>query len=47
MHVANWLKYYPQNFRGMGSFYQSMKAIFSWFNLKHDDVFLPYSMPRF
>ena len=22
-HVANWLKYYPQNFRGVGSFYGS------------------------
>ena len=41
MHVVNWLKYYPQNFRGVGSFYGE---IFSSLNIKHDDGFLPLSM---
>ena len=44
MHVANWRKYYPQNFRGVGSFF--MKAIFSCLNFKPDYGFLAYSMPE-
>ena len=40
MHAANWLKYYPQKFRGVGSFYGS-----DILKLKSHAGFLTYSMP--
>ena len=41
MPVANWLKYYSQNLRGV---VVSMEAIFPCLNLKHDDGYLLYNM---
>ena len=43
MHVVNWLKYYPQNFCAVGSFYGSNIFMLKF---KHDDGFSPYSMPE-
>ena len=46
MYVASCLKYYQQNFRGVGNFCGSNILIFSSLSLKHDDGLLPYNMPE-